>query len=286
MAYPDAVRNDPIVKSNPYLPGLTTINIELTSRCNKECWMCGRRKIERDFPELVREYGDIEFGLLERIAPQLPDRIVVQLHNNGEPLLYARLGEAIGLFSRQITSLDSNGKLLLQKADEIIGRLDTLAISVIEKDPEADAQYAIMKEFLKLKAERKPHVVLRLNGEVDAARYAEFGVPLARRILHSPMGSFRYRKQDPTIPEIGICLDFLNHPAISAQGKVSICVRFDPKGVGVIGDVRTQSLEEIWNGRQRLEWLEHHKQGRRKNVPLCSACEYWGVPTGGGARKT
>lgn len=273
------------MKSNISLPGLTTINIELTNRCNKECWICGRRRIERDFPELVQGYCDIEYDLLEKIAPQLPDRIVVQFHNNGEPLLYSRLAEAISLFNRQITSLDSNGKLLMERADDIIGRLDTIAISVIEKDPDADAQYRIIKEFMELKGNNKPLVVIRLNGEVDAGRFREFGLPLARRLLHSPMGSFSYQKQNPTIPEIGICLDFLNHPAISAKGKVSICVRFDSKGAGIIGDVRHQSLEEIWNGKQRLEWLECHKKGERKKVPLCATCEYWGVPTGAGCGK-
>ena len=26
--------------------GLSTVNIELTTRCSKSCWMCGRRKVE------------------------------------------------------------------------------------------------------------------------------------------------------------------------------------------------------------------------------------------------
>ena len=35
------------------------------------------------------------------------------------------------------------------------------------------------------------------------------------------MGSFKYQK-NPTIPEIGICLDLLNHMVIRKDGKVSI----------------------------------------------------------------
>ena len=99
------------------LPGLAVVNVELTSRCNKSCWMCGRRKIERDYPELVLKYGDMDFNLIEKIAEQLPPNIVVQLHNNGEPTLYPQLGDAIKLFDEQITSFDTNGKLLVKKAD-------------------------------------------------------------------------------------------------------------------------------------------------------------------------
>jgi len=241
--------------------------------------MCGRRKVERDYPELILEYGDIDFELLRIIAEETPPNIVVQLHNNGEALLYPRFGEAVELFDKQITNVVTNGKLLLEKPNEIIGKLDTIAISVIENDPEADEQFEIIEEFIKIKGNRSPNVILRLNGDVDIKRYKKFGLTIAMRILHSPMGSFNY-KRNPTIPEIGICLDILHHLAINRKGEVSICVRFDPKGLGIIGDMKTQSLSEIWNSHKRIEWLEFHKQGRRDKVPLCAYCHFWGVPTG------
>ena len=264
--------------------GLANINVELTSRCNKNCWMCGRRKVERDYPELTLEYGDMDFELVRSIAEQLPPQIVVQLHNNGEALLYPRFGEAVRLFNKQITNIVTNGKLLIEKADEIIDNLDTLSISVIENDAEGDEQYKIIERFLELKGDRKPFTSLRLVGNVEPERYRKFGVLVITRILHAPMGSFNYsfnyQKRDPTIPEIGICLDFLHHLAIDSKGKASICVRFDPKGLGVIGDAAKQPLVEIWNCPKRLEWLEYHKQGRRDKIPLCSYCHFWGVPTG------
>lgn len=262
------------------LDGLANINIELTSRCNKNCWMCGRRKVERDYPELTLEYGDMDLKLVKKIAEQLPPNIVVQLHNNGESLLYPRFGEAVRLFNKQVTNVVTNGKLLLEKADEIIDNLDTLSISIVENDSEAEEQYQIIEEFLRLKGDRKPFTSLRLVGSVEPEPYRKFGSLIITRILHSPMGSFNYERKDPTIPEIGICLDFLYHLAINSKGIASVCVRFDPKGLGVIGDATKQSLAEIWNSPRRLEWLEYHKQGRRDKIPFCSYCQFWGVPTG------
>jgi radical SAM protein with 4Fe4S-binding SPASM domain len=93
------------------------------------------------------------------------------------------------------------------------------------------------------------------------------------------MGSFNY-KRNPTVPEIGICLDFLNHLVIRSDGKVSICVRFDPKGLGVIGDCNKDRLIDIWNSPLRKKWINLHIKGKRKNIPLCNYCEFWGVPTG------
>ncbi|MFC1643983.1 SPASM domain-containing protein [Candidatus Omnitrophota bacterium] len=264
---------------NKYFNGLTTVNIELTSRCNKNCWMCGRRKIDREYPEIAMEYGDMDLDLVRSIAGQLPGGIMVQLHDNGEPLLYPRFGEAVKLFDRQIRCMDTNGKLIVEKVDEIIDNLDTLTVSTFENDEEREEQYELIKEFLKIKGERRPNVIIRCLGDMDLEKYKKLECIIATRILHSPMGSFKYKK-DPTVPEAGICLDFLSHMVIRRDGKVSICVRFDPHGIGVIGDCTTTPLVDIWNGPVRKEWLKYHIEGKRARVPLCSYCEFWGVPTG------
>lgn len=259
--------------------GLYCVHLELTSRCNKDCWMCGRRKIDKEYPEVVMNYGDMDFELVKNIAAQLPEGIVVQFHNNGEPLLYPRFKEAVKLFDKQIKCLDTNAKLLVEKADEIIGNLDTLTISVIEKDPEADEQYELVKKFLEIKGSRKPRLIYRCLGSVDTKRWEELDGTIATRVLHSPLGSFKYEKKT-TVPEIGICLEILNHMAVNRSGMVSVCVRFDPKGLGIIGDVNLTSLLDIWNSQKRKEWIRHHLEGNRNKVPLCSYCDYWGVPRG------
>ena len=258
--------------------GLYCVHLELTSRCNKNCWMCGRRKIDRDHPEIAMNYGDMDFALVKRISEQLPGEIVVQFHNNGEPLLYPRFAEAVGVFKNQIKCMDTNGKLLLKKAEEIIDNLDTITISIFEKDPDGEEQYELVKQFLDLKGDKKPHVVYRCLGDVNLERWKNLGGTICTRILHNPLGSFKYSK-NPTVPEIGICLEILNHMAINRCGDVSICVRFDPKGLGVIGNINSTRLVDIWQGHQRKKWIEHHVAGKRHKVPLCSYCDFWGVPT-------
>lgn len=258
---------------------LTTINIELTSRCNKKCWMCGRRKIDTYFPEIAMDYGDMDFELVRTIALELPEGIVVQFHNNGEALLYPRFGEAIRFFDKQIKCLDTNAKLLVEKADEIIDNLDTLTISVIENDPEGAEQWGIVNEFLKIKGKRKPLMIYRCLGKVDLNDWKFFDGMIVTRTLHNPMGSFGYKKQ-VTKPEIGICLDLLNHLVIDRYGCVSPCVRFDPYKKGQIGNVNKDLLLDIWNGPERKKWLKHHIEGRRNMIPLCAACEYWGIGRG------
>ena len=72
--------------------GLLVVNVELSNKCNKECWMCGRRKLEKDYPDVVANYGDMDIGLVEKIASQLPDDIVVQFHYFSFLLISFRAG--------------------------------------------------------------------------------------------------------------------------------------------------------------------------------------------------
>lgn len=258
--------------------GLTNINIELTNKCNKSCWMCGRRKIEKEnnFKDFYND--EISFDLLEKISTQVPEGIVIQLHNNGEPLLYPRFGDAVKLFKNNIVNIVTNGKLLIEKYEEIVDNLDTLSISIFENDYEQSDQYDIISKFLEKKKDKKPYTTLRLIGNVEQEKYKILNTQIITRTLHSPMGSFNYRKS-PTIPEVGICLDFLNHLAINTKGDVSICVRFDPDGLGIIGNINNENLVDIWNSETRKTWKKSHVCGERNKIPLCSFCHFWGVPT-------
>ena len=61
--------------------------------------------------------------------------------------------------------------------------------------------------------------------------------------------------------------------AIDMLGEVSICIGFDPKRVGVIGDAKSIALVNIWNGSKREEWIKHHVEGNRHEIPLRSYCD-------------
>lgn len=263
------------------LNGLLVCNVELSSRCNKSpgCWMCGRRKLEKEYPKLCH-WGDMDFSLVEKIVEQLPPNIIIQFHNNGESLLYSEFGDAIRLFKNQIKCLDTNGKLLLEKANEIIDNLNTLTISVIQDDLEGDEQYEIVKEFLTMKGDKKPFVIYRLLGKIkNKDRWYKLPGLVATRTLHDPMGSFDYQKK-PTIPEHGICLDLLSHLLIDRYGDAYPCVRFNPYGQNRLGNIADSTLETLWNSEIRKQLIDSHIQGNRACSKLCGKCEFYGVPIG------
>ncbi|MFA5377111.1 MAG: SPASM domain-containing protein [Dehalococcoidia bacterium] len=269
---------------------LSRINVELSSHCNKSCPMCGRRKLEKGHPDKC-DWGDMPVKLAYKIAEQIPPGTIVQLHNNGESLLHPHFGRCLSFFKHCITGLNSNGILLVEKAEELIGNIDTLTISVIQDDdPQlAKEQLANVRNFLKLKGDRKPNMVYRLLGKVDEKIWKQFPGIVATRPLHSVAGSFDYEKP-VTIPEMGICLDLLTSVSIDRFGRVFPCVRFNPDGLSQIGDVNHASLAEIVNSIESQPWqkgkhlrkhyVSLHVQGRRSEVPLCEKCEFYGVPRG------
>ncbi len=263
------------------LNGLSQVNIELSSRCYKSCSFCGHQdpKINKKL-----EYGDIDRVLLLSIRDQVPDGIVIQMHRDGEPLVYPYLDDALFLFRNHITSIVTNGKKLVEKAEQIIDHCDTVTVSVFRGDPDGASQLDILSEFLKLKGDFRPQVMVKIVGDLEADRlkqYHALNVRIITRPLHVPEGSFHYVRRSPPVPETGICMDFLHHPSIDWQGNVYVCNRLDGEDQGLLGNLRVQSLSDIWNGPKRMEWLAAHRMGRRDLASsLCAKCEYWGVPTG------
>ena len=261
------------------LNGLSSINISLTDYCNKACWMCGRRALEKKGYVFDKE---MDFLLLRKISNQIPKRIVCQFHSNGEPTCYSRLGDALKLFKNNIRCFDTNGKNLVIKKDEIIDNLDILTLSTFEKDPEAHDQFNILNEFVTYKGNRSPRIVIRQLGDIDpilSELYDRTAYTKAKRVLHSPLGSFDYKKET-IVPEIGICLEILNKITIDIDGNVFPCVRFDPDKENIIGNLKDMTLEEIWNGPKRKRLLKLHIEGKRDQIPFCSKCHFWGCPKG------
>lgn len=249
------------------------INIELTSRCNKHCSFCSRW--QNDKPK-----GDISLELLEKIEPQLDDHIVVHLHNNGEPLLYPHLWRVFEIYKNKITQFDTNGILLIDKAEQI-KKANIISVSIVQDDRLAKEQMEIIKEYVKIKPDNQ-RFLARCVGDIDYERMNEIkklGLPIIKRVIHDKSGRNSYTKE-VIKPEDYICRDFLNHPAIDYLGNFYICVKYDRYGRGIIGNVNIESIKEIWYGSKRHEYLKHHLNGERELVPFCKDCEYYGYPNG------
>ena len=265
------------------LTGLSQLNIELSSRCDRRtlCGFCGHQDRKTN-PNL--KFGDMDFALLERIREQLSPPIIISCHRDGDPLVYGRLRDALKLFADFPVSIVTHGEALDRRADEIIGNCTTVTVSVIPNDPDRELQLASIIGFLAKKRDRAPMLQLKFVGRIEnPEEYERLGVPIINRALHSKKGNWNYHKIDPIVPEVRVCLDFLGRPTVDWRGMVYACNRLDVNGDGLIGDLNKQSLDEIWNGEKRHAMLRSHLAGRRDLAnPLCASCNFYGVPTPSG----
>ena len=262
------------------LSGLAQINVELSSRCNKRnlCAFCGH---QNSVINTGLTYGDMDFTILSNIRQALDVGVVVQFHRDGDPLVYPRLRDALDLFTGFTTNLVTHGEILADKAESIIGRCTTVTVSCFKGDPDHAIQFEAVTRFLHIKGSRAPMVLIKIVGDYPDHPYGDLGVQVIHRLIHQPTGNTKYAHRTPTVPEHGICLDALHHPSVDWQGNVYLCNRLDPTGSTKMGDLRTSTLDEIWNGHQRQYWIEAHKAGRRDQAAsLCKDCTFWGVPSG------
>ena len=261
------------------LIGLSQINIELSSFCDRAtlCGFCGHQDRKTN-PNL--KFGHMDFALLESIRAQLSPPVVISCHRDGDSLVYPRLREALELFEGFPVSVVTHGEALDRRADEVIGRCTTVTVSVIPKDKDRDIQLQSVRGFLQKKGDRRPVLQLKFVGNIENPEpYLALGVPVIGRRLHAKGGNWTYQSEDPPVPEIRVCLELLGHPSIDWQGRVFACQRLAPNSEGMIGDLREETLDQIWNGPVRAKMLRHHLEGRRDLAGgLCPRCKYWGIP--------
>lgn len=247
------------------------LNIELTNNCNKACHFCGRANARQDGTLIPTE---MPMDMFARIIKQYGGT-AIQFNKDGEPLLYHALGEVGRKCLNHITNIVTNGILLWDRHEDLKD-FTTVTVSVFEDDSK---QFETIKKFVE--RYKSPKLYVKYLGDYSNKEFDSMGITTMRRTIHDRKGDTGYEGGKPAIPELGICLDFLFKPAISCRGDFSICNRYDPDSKGVIGNVMYDPLTWLWNNPLRLEWLDLHKQGKRNEIPLCSQCEFWGIPTNG-----
>ena len=264
------------------LVGLTQINIELTSACDKHtlCAFCGHQD-PTIHPHLT--IGQMSYRLLTDLSDALPPGLVIQFHRDGDPLAFSGdLSYVLALFAGQLRSIVTHGERLAERADELIGHCEAVTVSVFRGDPDRDRQYHSVKSFHEQKGDRLPRLLIKVVGDMsedELSDYRRLGVPIMRRKIHVPLGNSKYANGFPAMPEHGVCLDLLHHPSVAWDGRVYLCNRLDTQEKGLIGNLNEQTLEDIWNGPLRQDYIRHHLHGLRDLVPPCANCTYWGVPT-------
>lgn len=281
----------------PWLVMLDPANV-----CDMRCNFCptGQREFTR-----MRPNGVMDFDMYRRIVDQfarMPRKIKKMVFcKDGEPLLNKRLVEMLQL-ARDAGIADkiwlrTNG---LKLNPEINTRLAALGIDLIGISVKAmssdgykeiagvNIDYEKFREnvadlFGKCTQTNVYVNTVNIHSEADSARFfKDFeGISTTCAIedahnwsmseLHDWRGGGRV-VDNTLVPRVA-CAFPLYSFAVNWDGQVSACQE-DWAMTNIIGDLRAQSVAEIWNGAQRREFIQTHLDGRRRELPACANCSY------------
>lgn len=269
------------------------INVEPTNACNLRCYTCSS--------DGSRKRGFMDLDLFRNIIDQAPESGVYEaaLFLAGEPLLHKDLPYMVEyVVSRGLESwLVTNGCLLTREKSEALldAGIENMWISFDgdnKEDYEAMRIGAVYEEvidnvvtFLKLKKQRgldKPDISIQmlklrdnLHQEVRSDFKAIFkDLPLNGIFARNPHD---WRGEKAAIEKQALgknyfpCQVFWSAMSIAWDGRVVGCSA-DLNGQFIMGDLRKQSIMEVWNGEEMVRHRRLLKQKRYQELPLCADC--------------
>lgn len=263
------------------------LKIELTNFCNLSCPMCPHERMTRDVgymrPELFRR-------IIDQAAPELE---FAYLHHLGESLFHPRLGElvrygrsrgaAMGL-STNATFLDGRkaAALLESGLDFLVVSLDAATSGTYARTrPGGDFAVTVenVRAFLALRRRLGAHtdvavqlIVLEENrAEVAAfaAEWAKEGVGVMIKEARDWAGQVPLGRV--TRPLRAPCRMPWTELTILWDGLVVPCANVYERTL-VLGDLRVETLDQIWNGPAMQALRAAHAGDDVAAVPVCSGC--------------
>ncbi len=275
----------------------TYIALETTNACNAHCIMCPHDKMKR-------KIGFMSFELFKKIVDdaiknRIPFKAIV-LDAFGEPLLDPLLFKKIRYIkdnSNYMVAFSTNANLLnKEKAKKLLDSgLDILNISLnattkseyekIMKGLDYNTTIKNIKNFIKEKEKRKlsePRIIIntvvvnenKKNVKKFLNKWKKHAIASATMSenwggsvdLKSPLKLVYKQKKWP-------CKRIWFDMYVFWDGKVSLCCR-DYDGKQIIGDLKKQSIMQVWKGKKLKEMRKLHLKEEFDKINICKNCDF------------
>ena len=265
------------------------LKVEVTNRCGINCTFCYAPKSGDDYP-----FGDY-CALVDKLKPYLFE---VSLHDIGEPLLHDGIAQyvtyaherGIGTImssSLSVTRTDDFWVSLLQSGlDRLIVAIDGVTPAVYQRYRTAGNLDLVFHNLRSILAWRErlgsatriewQMIDFPWNAhEQDAARALarELGCDGFKLIHEEQLPRRDYAIQ--RVPRTRNCLMPYLMFIVNAQKQVRPCCNLY-KGLNgwkdkdnLVGDLRTQSFEEVWNGAENARIRDRHEIHTRDFCAFC-----------------
>jgi radical SAM protein with 4Fe4S-binding SPASM domain len=281
-------------------------NIELTNRCPMRCVMCPRTE------HMTRQEGVMEFELFSKIIeemvatdPHTAKTNGVWMHHFGESLVHPEFGKFMGFAAdRGVRAKLSINPIMLtdDNANELLDARP--ALLYLSLDGHDDASFEKLRglphgyekskanvlKFLELKTKKKSNTFITVSmidfdlNKPSIARMREFweSQPGVNEFLIKQFESFDGSASEINAlrpdghPDFGptrkvVCDKPWKTMTVTWTGDVVPCC-FDFDAKYILGNLRDNTLSEIWNGEPMLALRREFLSGTLHNS-LCANCE-------------
>ena len=282
-----------------YFPKYFTI--ETCNNCNARCTMCPKGQAGTKGMQIMED------AVFDKIVKELEgycDWIeMISLNSDGEPLLDKKIAlrikklKDIGI--RHI-NISTNAQLLTKdKIEELLeSGLDDLRISIDGFTKETyekvrqGLNYDIVKantlNMLQMRNLAKSSMKIRIrmveleenaDEREDFLKFWQSKAGEEDKIQLMPMHTWSGKIADEEKRKIDFyadkpCVSVFSSFTINYDGKVQLCDS-DIEQQEIVGDIREQSIRDIWQGGKMEQIRGWHADEKRNNIPICQGCDHW-----------
>ena len=270
------------------------LEIEPTNYCNLNCRYCPRR-------ESSREKGYMKFDLFQKIIDDASQIGVmgIDLYLLGESLLHPQFVEMVSYIKSKNLKVNvvTNGMLFsIEKIEAVLRSglniADSITFSMYGYSKEVNERLMrgvdhdkVLKNihnFLKLREKCKgkgPSIEVIFytvpENENEKEQFVKYWREIVDCVIICKISkSFANLKKgkNTTMPRRKNCWILWNRMTILWNGDVTFC-GCDIDGDYVLGNLKEQSIKEIWNSEQLLSIKKLHDKKQFHKIPLCSKCD-------------
>lgn len=285
MSNPRTLAPDGTVREFHYRDVPQAIQIETNLACNAECPFCPYAHMERG-PKFMEDWVWRKI-----VADTRGLGITYRPFLINEPLSEKRLPEIIRTMKQDATcrvEINTNAGLLNDKrARELLDAgIDLVRFSVDGFSKETygparpgvdyDAVVRNVSHFLNLRSQggytctTEMRMIDMPENRHEQAAYLEYWTPRVDEVLVVPLYRWPWEGQEK--PVMKPCLKILDEMFFYTDGTAPLCC-WDSAGRGIVGDVKRESVLDIWNGPVMKAMRALLDRGRRDLIHLCSRCD-------------
>jgi radical SAM protein with 4Fe4S-binding SPASM domain len=291
------------------LPAPWTVFIDTGDPCNYKCVFC-----PTGHPELLKQYGRKPVFMSYELFCKIVDDMRgfsrkakrVNLYKDGEPLLNKSFPDMVHYMrDAQVTEsiwVKTNGQLLKPELNKrlVSCGLDMIGVSVSGVDAQMFHDVAKVKvdyeEYragvldlyqksrgtstrvstkiadVGLSAEQKQKFIDDFSDRCDYIAIEGLHGWSTSEVFDFKLGTDQSFDGSPRTQKIA-CPLVLYMLAVSSNGDVSIC-NDDAFHLHQLGNVKNESLTDIWNGSKLRDFRLMHLEGRKHENAACKNCDY------------